>query len=235
MTPEAILTALADPTRRAILDRLRDGPLSVGVIADPLPVSRPAVSQHLRLMVDAGLVTLTPVGRRNLYGLASGGAAPLVGWLGDLSARVLEDVETGLVLSLTVRLSPVETWQLFCDDLALWWPVAVVSLSARTAGALPQAVVLEDVIGGALREVLFDGQDAIWATVVAHHAGAMLVLDWRLGTPDGSRVEISVAPEAGGARLTLRHDADTPEMAEMWDLVLMQRFAAAAASSLSNY
>ena len=61
------MDALGDPTRRAIFERLRSKPLSVGEIADGLPVSRPAVSQHLRVLKEAGLVTERKDGTRRLY------------------------------------------------------------------------------------------------------------------------------------------------------------------------
>lgn len=64
---EAQLDALGDATRRAILSRLLDGPLPVGKLADGLPVSRPAISQHLRILKDASLVVDRPVGNRRLY------------------------------------------------------------------------------------------------------------------------------------------------------------------------
>jgi DNA-binding transcriptional ArsR family regulator len=59
--------ALADPTRREIFERLARRPLAVGEIADGLPVSRPAVSQHLKVLKDAGLVTMHAEGTRNVY------------------------------------------------------------------------------------------------------------------------------------------------------------------------
>jgi DNA-binding transcriptional ArsR family regulator len=59
--------ALADPTRREIFERLARRPLAVGEIAEGLPVSRPAVSQHLKVLKDAGLVTMRTEGTRNLY------------------------------------------------------------------------------------------------------------------------------------------------------------------------
>lgn len=61
------LDALGDPTRREILERLREGPRAVGELADDLPVSRPAVSQHLRILEEAGLVRHTREGTRRLY------------------------------------------------------------------------------------------------------------------------------------------------------------------------
>jgi DNA-binding transcriptional ArsR family regulator len=61
------MNALGDPTRRAILERLVKGPLPVGELARQFPVSRPAISQHLRVLKKAGLVVDTPVGTRRLY------------------------------------------------------------------------------------------------------------------------------------------------------------------------
>ena len=66
---EATLEVLADPTRRALVERLREGPRSVGALAAGLPISRPAVSKHLRLMREAGVVRMTEDGTRNVYRL----------------------------------------------------------------------------------------------------------------------------------------------------------------------
>ena len=73
----AMLTALGDPTRQAIFDRLSHGPLAVGQLADVLPVSRPAVSQHLRVLKGAGLVTSRPHGTRHLYAIDDEGLAAI--------------------------------------------------------------------------------------------------------------------------------------------------------------
>ncbi|SDM73955.1 ArsR/SmtB family transcription factor [Allokutzneria albata] len=62
-----VLDALGDGNRRAILERLAAGPVPVGVLADQLPISRPAVSQHLRVLKEAGLVVVSVVGTRRLY------------------------------------------------------------------------------------------------------------------------------------------------------------------------
>jgi DNA-binding transcriptional ArsR family regulator len=77
MTNAAALEALADPTRRAVFERLREGPRPVGEIAADLPVSRPAVSQHLRVLQDAGLVTAAPVGTKRLYRIEPSGLEEL--------------------------------------------------------------------------------------------------------------------------------------------------------------
>ncbi|MGH3103176.1 MAG: ArsR/SmtB family transcription factor [Gaiellaceae bacterium] len=69
MTYARAMNALGDPTRRAIFERLRTGPHAVGELASELPVSRPAVSQHLRVLREAGLVTERQEGTRRLYRL----------------------------------------------------------------------------------------------------------------------------------------------------------------------
>jgi DNA-binding transcriptional ArsR family regulator len=71
------LGALSDPTRRAIFERLASGPRSVGELAEGLPVTRPAVSQHLRVLKDAGLVFDRPDGTRRLYQLDPDGLGAL--------------------------------------------------------------------------------------------------------------------------------------------------------------
>lgn len=71
------IAALADPTRRSVFETLRDGPRSVGDLARGLPVSRPAVSQHLRVLKRAGLVSERRVGTRNFYSVDGDGLAEL--------------------------------------------------------------------------------------------------------------------------------------------------------------
>ena len=75
------LDALADPTRRAIFELLGDGPRAVGELAARLPVSRPAVSQHLRVLKGAGLVSERKDGARRLYRLEPAGLEELRNWV----------------------------------------------------------------------------------------------------------------------------------------------------------
>lgn len=75
------IDALGDPTRRSVLELLRRGPASVGALADQLPVSRPAVSQHLRALRDAGLVTYRTEGTRHVYAVDRAGLAEMRTWL----------------------------------------------------------------------------------------------------------------------------------------------------------
>ncbi|MBX7110844.1 MAG: metalloregulator ArsR/SmtB family transcription factor [Dehalococcoidia bacterium] len=84
--------ALGDPHRRAIVELLGSGGRSVREIADTLPISRPAVSRHLRLLKEAGLVSDRPEGTRRIYELDSEGVAAVQAYLervwGDVAARV---------------------------------------------------------------------------------------------------------------------------------------------------
>jgi DNA-binding transcriptional ArsR family regulator len=75
------LTALGDPTRRAIFEQLADRPRPVGELASELPVSRPAVSQHLKVLKEAGLVVDEPIGTRRVYRLDPNGLRDLRAYL----------------------------------------------------------------------------------------------------------------------------------------------------------
>src|SRR5215471_10387330 len=76
-----VLSALADPTRRRVFERLRQGPRAVGAIASGMPVSRPAVSQHLKALKDAGLVADRQEGTRRVYFIDPHGLGALRRWL----------------------------------------------------------------------------------------------------------------------------------------------------------
>ena len=73
--------ALADPTRREVFERLAERPQAVGELAERLPVSRPAVSQHLRVLKEAGLVTDRPDGARRVYQIDPQGLGQVRAWL----------------------------------------------------------------------------------------------------------------------------------------------------------
>jgi DNA-binding transcriptional ArsR family regulator len=91
-----VLDALGDPTRRSVCELLAAGPLPVGRIAAELPVSRPAVSQHLKVLKAAGLVTDRPVGNRRVYALDPGGVAALRGWLDRIWSDALNAFKTAV-------------------------------------------------------------------------------------------------------------------------------------------
>ncbi|MEE9207513.1 MAG: metalloregulator ArsR/SmtB family transcription factor [Gemmatimonadota bacterium] len=88
-TYASVLTALSDPTRRDVLERLRQGPRSVTALAESLPVSRPAVSQHLKVLREAGLVTQEQAGTRHFYSVNPGGLVELRKYLDGFWSDVL--------------------------------------------------------------------------------------------------------------------------------------------------
>jgi DNA-binding transcriptional ArsR family regulator len=86
----AALGALGDPTRRAIFELLVSEPAAVGELADRLPVSRPAVSQHLKVLKDAGLVRDSAIGTRRLYRIDPDGVAAIRAYLDRLWDTALD-------------------------------------------------------------------------------------------------------------------------------------------------
>lgn len=87
------MAALGDPTRRAIFERLAGGPRSVGELASGLPVSRPAVSQHLRVLKEAGLVSDRRAGTRRIYRLDPRGVGALRAYFDRFWTQALADVK----------------------------------------------------------------------------------------------------------------------------------------------
>lgn len=91
-----VWTVLGDRTRRVILECLAEGPLAVGELARRLPVSRPAVSQHLKVMKEAGLVAEESSGRRNIYRLDPAGVTALRDQLDTFWNRALAGYEAAI-------------------------------------------------------------------------------------------------------------------------------------------
>jgi len=94
ITYHSALGALGDPTRRAIFERLAERPRAVGELAGELPVSRPAVSQHLKVLKEAGLVIDRPVGARRIYQLDPDGVGALRAYLDQFWSRALAAYKT---------------------------------------------------------------------------------------------------------------------------------------------
>ena len=83
---DALLQALADPSRRTLLEILRDHPASAGELADALPIARPGVSRHLRVLREAGLVDVRQVAQRRIYSLRADPLEEVDEWLGNYRA-----------------------------------------------------------------------------------------------------------------------------------------------------
>jgi DNA-binding transcriptional ArsR family regulator len=90
MAYENAFAALADPTRRQVFEQLRSGPRAVGRIAQTMPVSRPAVSQHLKVLKQAGLVREQRDGTRRIYEIDPAGLGTLRRWLDQFWDRALD-------------------------------------------------------------------------------------------------------------------------------------------------
>src|ERR1700712_3147572 len=96
MTNTRAFAALADPTRREVFERLARGPQAVGELAQGLPVSRPAVSQHLKVLKAAGLVTDRPDGTRRVYQIDPQGLGQIRAWLDRFWDEPLDDFKAGV-------------------------------------------------------------------------------------------------------------------------------------------
>src|SRR6478736_10309373 len=83
---DLVLQALADPSRRTVLEILRDHPATAGELADALPIARPGVSRHLRVLREAGLVEVRAEAQRRVYSLRAEPLAEVDAWLGDYRA-----------------------------------------------------------------------------------------------------------------------------------------------------
>ncbi len=92
--PSRAFAALADPTRREIFERLAGAPSAVGELANELPVSRPAVSQHLKVLKEAGLVVDRAIGTRRVYEIDPDGLGELRAWLDRFWGEALEAFKT---------------------------------------------------------------------------------------------------------------------------------------------
>ena len=255
MANEDIFAALADPSRRAILEKLRAGPAAVGQLAAEMPISRPAVSQHLKVLVSAGFLDATTQGTRRLYRLNHTGATQLRSYADGLWDDALsqfahhagqetpmpEDSLAPIVKTLFVPVRPVEAFRIFTEDLEAWWPVESHSLSAAT-DALPRRVV---VTKEAVVETKSDGTTGLWGKVTAWEPGMRFAMDWHVGRPADEATFLDVRFEArgDGTRVTLIHDGfdilagEGPQMRTRynggWDLVLGQCFAGACSGHVT--
>ncbi len=98
--------ALADPTRRAVFERLARGPRAVGELAKGLPVSRPAVSQHLAVLKEAGLVKDQADGTRRLYRIDPAGLGVIRAWLDRFWEDSLASFKTELEAAMRKEQRP---------------------------------------------------------------------------------------------------------------------------------
>lgn len=241
------LAALADATRRAIFEHLvRRGPLAVGEIAGAFPVSRPAVSQHLKALVDAGLVTASSAGTRRVYSVNPEGVSALHRWIDARWQQVLDTFERaarteGAVMSVsaipavrktsTVPLGVEAAFDLFTARVGEWWPTATHSIHEEDV----KEVRLEGRVGGRMVEVTTDGREYSWADVLAWNPPERFVLSWHpnLEPEAASRLEVTFRAVEGGTEVVLVHSG-WEEFGER-GVVLRDNYEGGWESVLSRY
>src|SRR5262249_7102512 len=186
---------LGDRTRRTIFERLADRPRTVGELAAELPVSRPAVSQHLRVLKDAGLVVDQPVGNRRIYRVNPEGMAALRAQLESFWTRTLaaykqsaerDDME-GMMTTQTGQ-APVRThivveapiehaFAVFTERFGDFKPPEHNILGVELA-----ETVFERRVGGHIYDRAVDGSECRWARVLAYEPPRRVVFSWDLDT-----------------------------------------------------
>ena len=219
------LTVLADPTRRAIFEHLvQRGPSAVVEIAQAFPVSRPAVSQHLKAMVDADLVVATSAGNRRIYSVDPAGMSALHRWVDARWQHVLDQFARaarleGAILSnsatkipqvqktCTVALPVRGAFDLFTARMGEWWPVETHSISGDAAAV--RTIRFEARVGGRVVEVTADGREYSWADVLAWNPPTRFVLSWHPTSEPlaASRLEVTFRAVEGGTEVVLNHSS----------------------------
>lgn len=212
---------MSDPTRRLILDVLRDGPRTTGQVAGLFHISRIAVMRHLSVLSEAGLVTSRKRGRERwhyinavpLLGIQRRWVAPLeAGWAGNLirlkahaergqREMTAEDTELAIDISQEVAVSakPPDVFRALTQEVAAWWGSPYLSDRATDLS-------LDAELGGSFREIWGRAGGRVLATVTALEPGHLLELTgpFHLGIVYGvAEFRIDVHP--GGTKLSFTH------------------------------
>lgn len=184
-------TALADPTRRAILEHLIERPSAVVELARHLPVSRPAVSQHLKVLKDAGLVADRRAGKHRIYHVQPEGLAALRAELDRFWSKTLatyktvveqatrgdgmsiQAAETTVRTSIVVEAPITLAFKVFTEDFGSFKPKEHNLLGVEIA-----ETVFEPKVGGFLYDSGIDGSVCRWARVLAYEPPNRLLLSW---------------------------------------------------------
>ncbi|MGH8915236.1 MAG: ArsR/SmtB family transcription factor [Acidimicrobiia bacterium] len=243
------LDALAVGMRRAIYEMLLQRPRSVRDIAAELPISRPAVSQHLKVLVNADLARATSVGNRRVYSVDPAGMTALRQWvdqmwdmaMGSFAGFAQREMEETMSQSGAERIEPVVktvtipgepgwVFELFTTRMGEWWPLGTHSVGGDDA----VDVRVDPGVGGRVYEVTNDGVEHEWGRIVEWEPAARVAFSWRPGLPveQATHVEITFRQIIDGTEVTLIHDgweargADWRKMRDNydigWDHVLSQ-------------
>ncbi len=213
------LAALSDPTRRSLFELVRVRPRAVGELAEVLPVSRPAVSQHLKVLLEAGLVAVSRKGTRRIYGPDRRGLEDLRSWVEAQWDEVLDrftdaaeeekqmqkisEQLPAVVKSRRVPIGVEEAFELFTERIETWWPMTTHSITERADAG----VVFEGRVGGRVLEIAPDGTEYSWADVLAWSPPHRFVLSWHPNPEPiaASTLEVRFTPTEGGSEVLLEH------------------------------
>ena len=183
--------ALADPTRRTIFERLIERPSAVGELAHELPVSRPAVSQHLKVLKNAGLVVDKRAGKQRIYQVDPDGLAALRAeldrfWSKTLAAyktvveqptqgdpMSIQAADTSVRTSIVVEAPISRAFEVFTTDFGSFKPAEHNMLKVEIA-----ETVFEPKAGGFLYDRGVDGSVCRWARVLAYDPPTRVLLSW---------------------------------------------------------
>lgn len=212
-------TALGDPTRRSIFERLIDHPSAVSDLARGLPVSRPAVSQHLKVLKDAGLVIDKRAGKQRIYQVDRDGLAALRAeldrfWTKTLAAYkvVVEQpaqgdqmntqaVDASVRTSIIVEAPIARAFKVFTEDFGSFKPAEHNLLKVAIA-----ETVFEPKVGGFLYDRGVDGSVCRWARVLAYEPPGRVLLSWNISPQWQIVDDPSIASE-----WEVRFIAETPQ------------------------
>lgn len=242
---DAQLDALGAGTRRQIYRMLLEGPRAVQDLADDLPVSRPAVSQHLKVLVEAGLARSSNDGARHIYSVDPAGMARLRSWAESMWAHAIDRFEEltmekeremlaeevriePIVKSRQLNIDPEAAFELFTEKIAEWWPLG----SHSVGGDKAVSVRIEARVGGSIIETTQEGDEHEWGQVTSWEQGRRLEFTWYPGmtSDQATQVEVRFREVGKGSEMILIHtgwEVRGDDAAEVrasyvtgWDLVL---------------
>ena len=219
---QGLWKALGDPTRRALLDRLRDGPKTTGALCEAFEMSRFGVMKHLKLLEAADLIVVRREGRQRFNHL---NAVPLERiaqrWVGRFSrdsARRLLALEAHLdqptkdttmsnepnlsfhiEQAITLNAPPERVWRALTQEVGKWWGFHI--------GPNDSDITLDARVGGHFIERWGDGEGELYATVTFLRAGTKITLEGGMGMsgPGYSKFSYTLEPTDTGTELRLAH------------------------------
>lgn len=203
---------MGDETRRSIVTLLNERSQTVGELADRLPVSRPAVSQHVKHLRDAGLVVVAKRGTRSVVHLDPAGVGTLREYLDRLWTGALEAMQSlDLGSSATMKIersvvvpgNPDVAFDLFTSGIERWWPL---KQGISYGGARTVSIHLEPHVGGRFFERFDDGDELEVGRVLDCTPPDRVVFTWTApGWPAQTEVEVRFMATGDDTRVALEH------------------------------